>query len=257
MLGVVISAIMGWSIWNMKIMLQRLPQQRNWLERRIFWWGRLRGSLDTEAYLEEQLQGTSSEFHKEYLHQMMFHHATATDKSEHDHALCQCRWEPLAEWNVEAEHQPTAVELTWPDFLQGGHCGPLLQCLSAVAARRGHVKIRRWGCIFAKTSWTLFRESLWHRWPSALPGAEPSQSPTNIPRLDPQAKFNTWNHANYEWFMGIKWDSCEETLAMGQGCPPMGIGSHSTVGRNDGELELIPQPWMHWQLPVLWKPLAF
>ena len=58
------------------------------------------------------------------------------------------------------------------------------------------------------------KECLWCRQPSTLPGAEPSHSLANVPRLDPQAEFNAQNHANVEWFMGIKWDSCEEALAV-------------------------------------------
>ena len=58
------------------------------------------------------------------------------------------------------------------------------------------------------------KECLWYRQPSALLGAEPSQRPTNLPRLDPQAEFNTQNHANYAWLMANKWDSSEEALAM-------------------------------------------
>ena len=53
--------------------------------------------LDTEAYLKEQWQRTSDGLCQEYLCQMMFHHAAATGKSEHNHAICQDRWEPSVE----------------------------------------------------------------------------------------------------------------------------------------------------------------
>ena len=44
---------------------------------------------------------------------MMFHHATATGKSEHNHVIHQGRWEPSKEWDLMAE--PTAMELIQPD----------------------------------------------------------------------------------------------------------------------------------------------
>ena len=44
---------------------------------------------------------------------MIFHHAAATSKYEHDHAVCWGRWELLAEPGTEEE--PTTVELIRPD----------------------------------------------------------------------------------------------------------------------------------------------
>ena len=48
------------------------------------------------------------------------------------------------------------------------------------------------------------KEFLWHKWLSALPGAELRWSPANVSRLDPKAEFNTRNHATYDRFMGNK-----------------------------------------------------
>ena len=84
---------------------KRLAREKNLLVREA------ERQLDAKAYLKEQLQWTSSGLHQEYLHWMMFHHVTATGKSEHKCTICPGRQEPLAEWDVEAEHQPTAMEL--------------------------------------------------------------------------------------------------------------------------------------------------
>ena len=59
--------------------------------------------LDAEAYLKEQWQWTSGRVHQEYLHQIMFHHATATSKHEHDYAVCWGRQETSAEPGTEEE----------------------------------------------------------------------------------------------------------------------------------------------------------
>ena len=89
--------------------VNRLAREKNISVREAERW------LDTEAYLKEQLQWTSSGLHQKYLCQMMFHHAAVTSKIEHNCAICQGRWEPSAEWDMEAEHQPTTMELIQPD----------------------------------------------------------------------------------------------------------------------------------------------
>ena len=62
--------------------VKKLAREKNILVREAKKW------LDAEAYLEEQLQWTSSGLYQEYLCQMMFHHATVTGKSEHNCAIC-------------------------------------------------------------------------------------------------------------------------------------------------------------------------
>ena len=69
--------------------------------------------LDAEAYFEEQWQWSSGGLHQEYLCQMMFHHAAATGKHEHDCAVCWGRLEPLVEPGMEGESN--VMELTRPD----------------------------------------------------------------------------------------------------------------------------------------------
>ena len=157
--------------------------------------------LDAKAYLKEQWQWTSGRLHQEYLCQMMLHHAAATGKSEHNHAIHQGRWEPSAEQDVERE--PTAMELFQPDSSQEDIAD--LNC-DVYQLQRLPGKI----CCDEEMEAHISQEimdslkELQHKWLSALPGAEPRWSPADVPGLDPQAEFNVRNHATYDRFMGIK-----------------------------------------------------
>ena len=58
------------------------------------------------------------------------------------------------------------------------------------------------------------KECLWNKWVPAQPEDELRQSPGSVPRLDPQAEFQARVCSTYDWFMDVKWGSCEEALAI-------------------------------------------
>ena len=170
--------------------------------------------LDTKAYLEEQQQWSSGRLHQEYLHQMMFHHAAATSKHEHDHTICWGRLEPSSEQGMERES--TAMELaqpdsSWKDIADLYHNVYQLQRLPGRMLCNKEME----ACICQKILDSI-KECLQHKWLSTLLGEEPRQSPAGIPRFDPQAKFHARNHATYDRFMDVRRDSCEEALAIGK-----------------------------------------
>ena len=88
-------------------MVKRLVNERKISVRETEW------QLVTNAYLGEQWQWASSGLHHEYLCQQMFSHATVTSQSEHNHAICWGRREPLMEQDLGTE--PTTMELICPD----------------------------------------------------------------------------------------------------------------------------------------------
>ena len=69
------------------------------------------------------------------------------------------------------------------------------------------------------------REHLWHKGVSSLLGEEPRGSPGDIPRLDPQAKFQARHHTTYDMFRGMKQDSCEEVLAVARDIHPWALAA--------------------------------
>ena len=192
--------------------LQQLPSQRNWLEKRTSQWGRLRGSWTLRPTLRSSGSGSLVGSTKNIYAKWLFHHATATGKSEHDYAICWGRWEPSAEWDVEGE--PTVMELVWPDSswkdaAELYHDVYQLQRLLGKICCDKVMKAR-----ICQEIINSDKEHLLHKHPFALLEAEPRQSPADIHRLNPQPEFNARNHATYDRFMGSKWDSCEEALAM-------------------------------------------
>ena len=112
--------------------------------------------------------------------------------------------------DVEGDH------LLWSssDLIPPGRSRPLPQCLPAM------------GVAGEDTLWWgdrgkylpgypgLCQRMPLLKWLSALSGKEPRWSPAGVPRLNPQAEFNARNHNTYDRFMDIKWDSCEEVLAI-------------------------------------------
>ena len=142
----------------------------------------------------------------------MFHQATATSKSKHDHAICQGRWEPSVEQDVERE--PMAMELIWPDsswedIVDLYHDVYQLGSLLGKICCDEEMEV----CICQEVMDSV-KEYLWCKQLSTLPGVDLRWSPVDIPRLDPQAKFDARNCTTYDRFMGIKQDYCKEALAM-------------------------------------------
>ena len=164
--------------------------------------------LDARAYLKKQW--SSGGLHQEYLHQMMFHHAAVTGK--HDHVVCWGRQEPLAEPGMAEEM--TVMELARPDSpwedIADLYCdvyqlrklpGRML-CDEEMEAHI-HQEIL-----------DSVKECLWCKQLSTQPAEELRQSPASIPRINPQAYFQARNCTTYNRFMDVRWDSCEEVLAI-------------------------------------------
>ena len=186
--------------------------------------------LDAEAYLEEQWQWTSGRLHQEYLCQMMFHHATATGKSEHDHAICHWgRWEPSAEWDVERE--PTVMELFWPDS-SWEDIADLYHDVYQLWRLLGKILCdeETEACIHQEILDSV-KECLPCKWLSTLPGEEPRWSPADASLgSNPQAKFNARNCATYDRFMDVKWDSCKEALAIARDANQWALAAAALFG---------------------------
>ena len=127
---------------------------------------------------------------------------------EHDHAICQDRQEPLAEQGMEGES--TMVELTrpdssWEDIVDLYHDVYQLRRMLCNEEIEAHIPQEILDSV---------KECLQHKQLSALPGEEPRWNPAGIPRLNPQANFQTRNHTTYDRFMAVRQDSCEEALAI-------------------------------------------
>ena len=142
----------------------------------------------------------------------MFHHAAATSKHKHDCAICWGRWKPPAEWSMEGEL--TAMKLiqpdsSWEDTADLYHNVYQLWRLPG----RMFCDEETEACICQEILDSV-KECLWCKQLSALLGEEPGQSPPNVPRLNPQAEFNTRNYATYDSFMDVKQISCEVALAI-------------------------------------------
>ena len=139
--------------------------------------------LDTKAYLMEQWQWASGGLQQEHLCQMMFHHAAATNKSEHNHAIHWGRQEPSAEWDVE--RKSTTMELMQPDSSQEDIAG--LYCKVYQLWRlpgRIHCDEEMKAHICQEFMDSV-KECLQHKCSSALLEAKPRQMPADVTRLDP------------------------------------------------------------------------
>ena len=142
----------------------------------------------------------------------MFHHCPATGKSEHNCAICQGWWDPSVEWDVERE--PTMMQLVQPDsfwediadlYCEVYHLWRLpgkICCDEEMEA-----------CICQEIMDSVKNSSgvssLLHCW-----GKNWDRTQLTSPRLKPKGEFNTRNCATYDRFIGNKWDSCKEALAM-------------------------------------------
>ena len=165
--------------------------------------------LDTEAYLEELWQWTSSGLHQEYLCQMMFYHATTAGKSEHDCAICWGRQKPLAEWDMERE--PTVMELVWPDSSQEDiedlyhNVYQLWRLLGMVCCNEeiGSMYLPGDPGLLSKNASSV--SGLLHCWGQNWDGAQ-LMSLGSTPKLNLMARY----HATYDRFMGNMWNSCKE-----------------------------------------------
>ena len=191
--------------------LLKLSWQRDWLERRASQWGAER-QLDAMAYLKEQWQWSSVRLYQEYLCQMIFHHAAATSKHGHKHAVCWGRQEPSAESGMEGESamiQLTRPDSSWEDIAD-------LYCdvyqLRRLPGRMLCDKETE-ACICQEILDSV-KEHLWHKWLSTLLGEELRWTPASIHRLNPQANFQARNHAIFDRFMNARQDSCDEALAV-------------------------------------------
>ena len=114
----------------------------------------------------------------------MFHHAAATGKGEHNQAICWGRWEPSAERDVERE--PTAMELVQSDssLEDTADLYYVYQLLRLLGKIHCDEEMEAHICQEIMDS---VKEYLSCKQLSALPGAEPRQSPADIPKLDPHS----------------------------------------------------------------------
>ena len=131
--------------------------------------------------------------------QMMFQHAAATNKHEHNHAICWGRWEPLVGWSKEGES--TMMELarcdsSWED-IANLYCN-VYQLRRLLGKMVCNDEMEAHICQEILDS---VKECLQCKQLSTLLGEEPGQNPAGIPRLNPQAKFHTRNCATYDRFM--------------------------------------------------------
>ena len=168
--------------------------------------------LDANAYLEKHQWWAHGRLHHQFLLQHMFLHATATGQRKYNHAICQGRWELSEEWDLGAEL--STVELVSPESTReeiAEICHNVYQLWrllgEMVCDKKTEVHI------YQETLDSI-KECLQHKQVSTLPGEEPRGSPGIVPRLDPQAKFQAQQCATYHRLRGMKWDSCEEVLAI-------------------------------------------
>ena len=134
--------------------------------------------------------------------QRMFLHAVAMGQRGYDFAICQGRWEPSAEQDLEVE--PSTLEL-----------------ISTKATREEITEIyhdmyqlqRLHGKMFCDEEMEKYicqeildsvKEHLWCRWVPRWLGEEPQWNPAGIPRLDCQADYSIRNHATYDRFGDVK-----------------------------------------------------
>ena len=84
-----------------------------------------------------------------------------------------------------------------------------MNCISCDGCQEKWYVMRRWRCIFTRRSWTLSKNT------SGVSGFPHCWgSPHDVPRLDPQAKFQARNHTTYDRFRDMNQNSHEEALAV-------------------------------------------
>ena len=127
---------------------------------------------------------------------------------EYDHAICQGRWEPSVEQDLEVE--PSAIELVSPESTREEiaeiYCN-VYQLCRLPGTMPGDEEMEAHLCQEILDS---IKECLQCKQVPALLGEEPSWHPVGIPRLDPQADSSARNYATYDRFRDMKWGSCEE-----------------------------------------------
>ena len=140
--------------------------------------------LDANAYLEEYWWWVLSRPHQEFLHHQMFLHATATGRSECDHAICWDRRTLSVVWDLRVEC--TAMELISPDSPQEEIAELYQDVYPLQQLPRGSHCEEGMEEHLCQEVLDSNKECLWHKRPSTLPEAEQKWRLADVHRPDPR-----------------------------------------------------------------------